>query len=162
MLIVFPLGLLPTSLVLDCITLANKDPRWSEMAFWLIAGGVAGGLLAAVFGLIDWLAIPAGTRAKSIGAVHGLANVVVVAFFTTSWLLRMPQPGNPGMLAIGLSVLGIIVATVAGWLGGELVERMGVSVDPGAHLNSSSSLSGRPASESVTSAGRSNDSPAPI
>ena len=31
-------------------------------------------------------------------------------------------------------------AAVAGWLGGELVERLGVGVDPEAHVNAPSSL----------------------
>jgi hypothetical protein len=39
---------------------------------------------------------------------------------------------------------------VTGWLGGELVDRMGVGVDRGAHLNSPSSLSDRPATDGAT------------
>jgi uncharacterized membrane protein len=78
MLVVFPLGLLATSLIFDVIYLATKDAKWTNMAFYLIGAGVIGGLLAAVFGLIDWLAIPNGTRAKMIGTWHGLGNVVVV------------------------------------------------------------------------------------
>jgi hypothetical protein len=34
---------------------------------------------------------------------------------------------------------------VTGWLGGELVDRLGVDVDPGANLNAPSSLSGQAA-----------------
>jgi hypothetical protein len=37
-----------------------------------------------------------------------------------------------------------------GWLGGELVDRLGVGVDRGAHLDAPSSLSGRPAAETPT------------
>lgn len=147
MIIVFPLGLLPTSLVLDLITLANKDPRWSEFAFWLIAAGVVSGLVAAVFGLIDWLAIPPNTRAKSIGTLHGVGNVVVVGLFIVGWFLRRPHPGDPGAIALALSFIGIGLALVTGWLGGELVDRLGIGVSPGAHPDASSSLSGRPASE---------------
>jgi hypothetical protein len=47
------------------------------------------------------------------------------------------------------STLGAGLALLTGWLGGELVERLGVGVDDGAHLNSPNSLSGRPASESA-------------
>ena len=36
--------------------------------------GIIGGLLAAMFGLWDWLAIPAGTRAKRVGLWHGVAT----------------------------------------------------------------------------------------
>ena len=78
MLIVFPLGLLATALLFDILNLALGDGYWSEISYWMIAAGVIAGLLAAPFGFIDWLAIPQGTRAKRIGAIHGLGNVVVV------------------------------------------------------------------------------------
>ena len=42
----------------------------------MIVAGIIGGLAAAPFGLIDWLAIPKRTRAKRIGLLHGLGNVL--------------------------------------------------------------------------------------
>jgi uncharacterized membrane protein len=66
-LIPFPLGLLSTSVVFDVVHLLTGNGKWSEVSFWMIAAGVIGGLVAAVFGLIDWLAIPSGTRAKAVG-----------------------------------------------------------------------------------------------
>lgn len=42
--------------------------------------------------------------------------------------------------------VAISMALVAGWLGGELVDRLGVGVDEGANLSAPNSLSGRPAS----------------
>jgi uncharacterized membrane protein len=68
-LIPFPLGLLSTSVVFDLVYLLTGNGKWSEISFWMIAAGVIGGLAAAVFGLIDWLAIPSGTRAKAVGIV---------------------------------------------------------------------------------------------
>ena len=147
MLIVFPLGLLGTSLFFDIAHLVSGNPQWAEIAFWVIAVGILSGLLAAVFGLIDWLAIPSGTRAKRIGALHGIGNVVVVGLFALTWLLRRDDPGAAGGLEVGLSALAVMLALVTGWLGGELVDRLGVGVDEGAHLDAPSSLSGRPASE---------------
>jgi hypothetical protein len=35
-----------------------------------------------VFGLIDYSAIPANTRAKHIGRMHGIGNVAVVLLFS--------------------------------------------------------------------------------
>ncbi len=150
MLIPFPLGLLSTSLVFDVVHLLKGDRLWLQLAFWNIAAGIIGGLAAAVFGLIDWLAIPPGTRAKRIGLLHGVGNVVVVVLFGVSWLLRRGEPGKRSALPIILSVLGVSLSAVTGWLGGELVDRMGVGVDEGAHLNSPNSLSGRSAVEGVT------------
>ena len=145
MLIVFPLGLLATSFIFDVVYLATENGRFADISFWMIASGIIGGLLAGVFGLIDWLAIPKHTRAKRIGALHGLGNVLVVGLFAVSWLVRHDAPVAPGAAALVLSGLGVMLALVTGWLGGELVDRLGVGVDEGAHLDSPSSLSGRPA-----------------
>ena len=143
MLIVFPLGLLATALAFDALTLATANGYWSELAYWMIAAGVVTGLLAAPFGFIDWLAIPAGTRAKRIGAVHGAGNVVVVLLYAFSWLTRSGAPAAPPALAYIVAFAGGALALCTGWLGGELVDRLAIGVDDGAHADAPSSLSGR-------------------
>jgi uncharacterized membrane protein len=153
MLIVFPLGLLATSLIFDIVYLITDNGTWSQVAFYDIAAGIVGGLAAAVFGLIDWLGIPSGTRGKAIGLWHGVGNVVVVGLFAVGWLLRRGDPRDPGIVPIVLSIVGVVLALVTAWLGGELVERLRVGVDDGAHLDAPSSLSGRPASEGARGGG---------
>jgi uncharacterized membrane protein len=142
-LVPFPLGLLTTSVIFDVVHLLAGGARWAEISFWMIAAGVIGGLLAAVFGFIDWLAIPSGTRAKAIGLAHGLSNVLMVALFAVGWLLRSGAPGDPGVLPIVLSFLGVALASIGGYLGGELVFRLGIGVAEGANPNASGSSSGR-------------------
>jgi uncharacterized membrane protein len=149
MLIVFPLGLLGTAFVFDVIHLATSRGQWAFVSYYMIAAGIVGGLLAAVFGLIDWLAIPRRTRAKTIGLWHAIGNVIVLALFGVSFFLRRPDPSQPQNLAIVLSLAGLLIALVSGWLGGELVDRLGVGVDRGAHANAPSSLSGKPAHENA-------------
>lgn len=147
MLIVIPLGVLVTSILFDAAYLITRNGRWSDMAFWMIAVGVVSGLAAAVFGLIDWLAIPSRTRAKAIGMWHGLGNVVVVALFAVSWFMRFHAPQHAGSgAAIFISLLAVAILFVTGWLGGELVDRLGVGVDDGANLNAPNSLSEKRAS----------------
>jgi uncharacterized membrane protein len=145
MLIVFPLGLLAMAVIFDVIRLAGGSPALGTAAYYMIAAGVVSGLVAAVFGLIDWLAIPSQTRAKSVGAWHAVGNVVVVLLFAVSWWLRSRGRESPPMLAFVTALAGVGLALVTGWLGGELVDRLGIGVDEGAHPNAPSSLSGRPA-----------------
>ena len=142
MLIVFPLGLLGTSVVFDLIHLTTGAAYAATVAFALIASGLVGGLLAAPFGFIDWLAIPKGTRAKSIGALHGSGNVVVLVLFAVSLWLRRGQVEQPPSAAWVVSFCGAAIALVTGWLGGELVDRLGIGVSPNAHLDARSSLDG--------------------
>ena len=143
MLVVFPIGLLGTAVVFDIIRLATANGYWSEIAFWMMAAGISTGLIAAPFGTIDWLAIPSGTRASRIGLLHGLGNVIVLGLFALSWWMRRETPGLPGMLALTASFVGFFLALVTGWLGGELVDRLGVGVDDGANVNAPSSLTHR-------------------
>lgn len=146
MLIVFPLGLLVTAVILDILYLIFGSAFLPVVAYYNIIAGIIGGLLAAVFGFVDWLAIPSGTRAKRIGLLHGAGNVVLVALFFISWLLRGGSPDfAPSGLALLFSFLAAGLGTLTAWLGGELVYRLNVAVDPGANLNAASSLSGQPA-----------------
>jgi uncharacterized membrane protein len=148
MLIVFPLGLLASSLGFDAGYLTTGNPAFATVSFWMISAGILGGLLSAVFGAIDWWAIPPHTRAKAIGLWHGIGNIVMVLLFIVSWFVRSQITDYiPSTAAVTLSCFAVGLALVTGWLGGELVDRLAVGVDDGAHLNAPNSLSGRPASE---------------
>ena len=146
MLVPFPFGLLATAVIFDIIYLLWGNPTMVTVSYWMIVAGIIGAIAAAPFGLIDWLAIPKGTRAKSVGLLHGLGNVVLLLLFLGSWWLRYNSPDAlpyvPGTLALALSFVGFLLAGVTGWLGGELVDRLSVGVDDGANLNAPSSLSG--------------------
>ena len=145
MLIVFPLGLLATAVIFDIIYLVSDNSQWTVVAYYMIGAGIIGGLAAAVFGWLDWIAIPAGTRARRIGLWHGIGNVVVLGLFILSWVLRRENPDVPPTGAIVAGLAAVVIALVTAWLGGELVDRLGVGVDDGAHLDSPSSLSELPA-----------------
>lgn len=146
MLVMFPLGLLTTAVVFDVLHLITGGSDFAIASAYMIAAGVVGGLLAAVFGWIDWFAIPGATRAKRVGLVHGLGNAVVLALFAVSWLLRADAAAwDPGAAALVFGFVGVAIAGGAAWLGGELVERLGVSVDEGAYLDAPNSLAQPPA-----------------
>jgi uncharacterized membrane protein len=141
MLIVLPLGLFSIGVLFDLVYLVTGTPEFAEVAFWNIAIGIVGGLAAAIFGLIDWLAIPSGTRAKRIGLWHGLGNVVIVLLFIVSWFMRLSDHSYaPNALPFLLGAVAVGLALVTAWLGGELVYRLRVGVDDDAGLNASNAL----------------------
>jgi uncharacterized membrane protein len=139
-LIVFPLGLLGTAAIFDAIYLATLNRTWSTVSFWMIVAGLIGGLVAALFGLIDWVNIPANTRAKSIGLYHAIVMDVALILFAVGLYLRWSTPEVPPTIATVCSFAGLACALIGGWFGGELVERLGVSVFPEANLNAPNSL----------------------
>jgi uncharacterized membrane protein len=142
MLIVLPLGLLSTAVFFDVCYFVLDNYEFAVASGYAMGAGIVGGLAAALFGWIDWFDIPARTRAKRIGLLHGVSNGVVLALFTVAWLVRFDAgTWDAGPLPFTLEVLGLALVGVAGWLGGELVERLGVGVDDGAELDAPSSLS---------------------
>ena len=139
MLIVFPLGLLATSVIFDILYFTRNQVDFAIASYYMVAAGIIGAVLAAIFGLADWLNIPANTRAKSVGLWHGSGNLVVTLLFLVSWYLRR-DTYVPDSTAFTLAVIGVLMALVTGWLGGEMVTRLGIGVDEGANPNASSSI----------------------
>jgi len=149
MLIVFPLGLLAASVIFDIVHLLGGGPTMVAVAYWTMAAGIVGALVAAPFGTIDWLAIPAATRAKRIGALHGGGNLLVTLLFVGSWLERDNSVSAPSGLALFLSFAGAALSLLTAWLGGELVARLGVGVYDDANVHAPSSLDSRRRSSST-------------
>src|SRR5262245_24157730 len=129
MFIVFPIGLWVFSLACDIIYRAGLGPViWNDVAFYTMAGGIVGALLAAVPGLIDLFSM-SNNKAKTIGIWHMIVNLTAVALYALNFWLRMTAvPGAP--LPIALSVIGVALLGVSGWLGGEMVYVHGVAVEP--------------------------------
>src|ERR1043166_7975818 len=118
MLIPFPFGLLSTAVIFDIVYLFVSDATTkntlSVVSFWMIAAGIIGGLLAAPFGLIDYLASPSGTRAKSVGLLHAVGNLFVLILFAVSLWLRYSAPAivlthEPTMVALVLSFAAFVL-----------------------------------------------------
>jgi uncharacterized membrane protein len=141
MLIVYPLGLLSMAVIFDILYLIFGNRLLPTASYYMIAAGILGGLLAAIFGFIDWLALPNNSRAKNIGLWHGLGNVTIVSLFAVSWFLRSDNVDFvPDNTALILSFAGAALALVTTWIGGELVFHLGVGVNPGANVNAPSSI----------------------
>ena len=105
-----------------------------------MVAGLGGGVIAGGTGLIDWVGIPGGTRAKRVGLLHGGVNAVVMLVFAGSLYFRHTVSAEPGAVALALSFGGFVLALFGGWLGGELVERLAIAVHTGANPDAPSSL----------------------
>lgn len=127
-LVAFPIGTLAFATGCDVLGLTTGRRRWFRLADSTLVAGIVGAVVAAPFGLVDYLAIPANTRAKRVGLTHGLGNAVVSALFVASWAVRKSAPKKRG-LASALSLAGFSLAGVTAWLGGELINRLGVGVE---------------------------------
>lgn len=134
MLIPFPIALWIFSLVADVIYLWRGNAVWRDyVAFYTLLGGIIGAAAAAVPGLVDWLSIK-DREVKKIADWHARLNVIALLIFVADFYLRTTGGarwvGGSLTIPVALSVLGIILITISGWLGGEMVYVHGVAVEP--------------------------------
>jgi uncharacterized membrane protein len=125
MLVPIPIGAWIFALVADIVASRNGDPTWHSAAFYAIGVGVAGAVLAAVFGLVDLLSLPPGPTRRT-GIIHMVVNLVAVVVFGLNLAMRWNAPDHAGSPV--LTVLGVLLIGVAGWLGGEMVYKGRVGV----------------------------------
>ncbi len=129
MLVAFPIGLLVFSLVCDLIYLfGSAQPIWREVSLYTMGGGIIGAVLAAVPGFIDFLSIKE-PKMKAITWKHMLVNVTALIIFIVNFWLRVRSTVGTNTTVV-LSVIGVLVFGVGGWLGGEMVFVMGAAVEP--------------------------------
>jgi uncharacterized membrane protein len=132
-LVTIPIGAWVSSLIFDIASRANSDGSRTlvDAAYWLIGIGVVGALLAAVFGLLDLLAIPRRTRALQMGLTHLSLNLTVVAAYIANFFWRQDSHFDSARTEIGqlvLSAVALALLVVSGWIGGMLAYRYGVRV----------------------------------
>jgi uncharacterized membrane protein len=128
MLIVFPIGLWIFSLIADLIYIGTDTAIWNDIAFYTMAGGIVGALLAAIPGLIDYISIT-NSRTKRIGTIHMVLNVLILGLFIFNLWARYNDLFST-QLPVILSAIGVVMLAVSGWLGGEMVYVRGVGVEP--------------------------------
>lgn len=134
MLIPFPIALWIFSFIADVIYLWRGNSVWRDyIAFYTLLGGIIGAAAAAVPGIIDWLSIT-DRAVKKLADWHARLNVIALVVFAASFFLRTTTGsrllGPAYTLAVLLSVLGLVLITISGWLGGEMVYVHGVAVEP--------------------------------
>jgi uncharacterized membrane protein len=133
MLVTLPIGAFVSSLIFDILTLtrAHGLPYLVDGAYWLIGVGLVAAVLAAVFGVIDFVAIPRGTRAFRTALRHMLLNLIVLGLFLIGFIWRATDhleldKTRWGQLALSAVAVALLIVSV--WLGNELVYRFGVRV----------------------------------
>lgn len=125
----FPAALLPTSIAFDVAAWANPNLGFAHAAIALLGLGLAGGLVAAATGLLDWLEMLPGRRRARVTR-HLLVQVGAMVAFAVSFLIRVVDPDRASApaAAIVASLVGLTVLLVGNHLGGLLVYRDGMRV----------------------------------
>jgi uncharacterized membrane protein len=120
-----PIGLFVSALVTDIVFAADGSAGWAEASRWLLGGGLAGALLAAIGGFTDFAA-NARIREFRDAWLHLFANLSLVLVQGINLILRLPDAAVAGSVGLFLSAVAVLVMLFSGWKGGELVFRHGV------------------------------------
>lgn len=133
MLIPFPLALWTTSFAVDVVFYFLRSPTLVIISKFLIAAGCLGALAAAVPGIIDWLSIK-DAKVKRIANWHARLNIIALIIFALSLYLRMKVGAHWVNYSLKipflLSLVGVVLISISGWLGGALSFEHGVGVKP--------------------------------
>jgi uncharacterized membrane protein len=130
-LVTVPIGAWVSSLVFDVASQwAGEAEVFAKGAFWLIAIGIVGSVVAAGFGLMDLSRLPSGSAAHRTGLAHLALNAAAIVLFAASWLLRMDalDEGAVDAAPLAVSAVALVILGASGWLGGKLSYRFGVRV----------------------------------
>ena len=133
MLIPFPIALWIFSFIADLVYVWRGNPSWRDyVAFYSLLAGTIGAAAAAVPGIIDWLSIR-NREVKRLADWHARLNVIALIVFAIDLYLRTRSGagwiGDSLTIPMALSVLGLVLITISGWLGGEMVYVHGVAVE---------------------------------
>ena len=129
MIVPIPIGLWLFSLVCDLVFMyGGGGPQWQTVAFYTMAGGVVGALVAAIPGLIDMLSLNGSPRKTAI--IHMSINLTIVGLYVVNIFVRLGNPQNL-QLPVWLSIIAVSLLVVSGWLGGKMVYEQRVAVDTG-------------------------------
>src|SRR5213596_300382 len=131
LLVHFPIGLFILSLLLDLASFAFRStPDLVRDAFYAMLLGIIMALIAAVPGFVDYTDIRGDHPGRRTATAHLTLNLIVVGLYginlgvRSSTLDAFKTPVGP----LILSLIGIALLSVSGYLGGRLVYDEGISV----------------------------------
>ena len=128
-LVAFPIAFFIGAFLFDLLSVIMERASFWQMGNYLAIAGIAGALLAAIPGVIDYFyTVPPKSSAKKRATQHGLINLLNVFLFCFAVYYRGGEDANP-VIVLVTEGIGIGLLSVAGWLGGTLVHRNQIGVD---------------------------------
>jgi uncharacterized membrane protein len=127
MVIHYPIALLGVSVLWDAVGIVRTEAVWPDLAFWSLAAGLVFAVPATMTGIVDYSRLALVSAADRIGLYHLTLMLVAAGFFGFSLLIRMwAFKGLSFTVAAACDLFGLILMSVGGWFGGEMVFRHGI------------------------------------
>lgn len=129
MLVHFPMAFLMGAFCVDAAAAVGL-PLPLLIGDYLLPAGLFTGTLAAAPGIADLLMTVrhAGADRMRRGVRHAAVSLASLTAFAVAWRLRDAAATSPAAGVLGVEMLGVILLTISGFLGGALVLEHGVGV----------------------------------
>jgi uncharacterized membrane protein/nitrite reductase/ring-hydroxylating ferredoxin subunit len=128
-LVAFPIAFFIGAFIFDFLSLFTANSSFWQTGYYLAIAGIAGALLAAIPGAIDYFfTVPPKSSAKKRATKHALLNLLNVILFGFAVYYRRSDEASAYMV-LAIEGIGNILLFVAGWLGGTLVHRNQIGID---------------------------------
>lgn len=120
----FPITCFTCALFTDAAYMQTTNIMWANFSDWLLAAGMAGGMLAAIVGLFGWITgRRSGMRPSAWVIAVGSLLTLVIAFFNNlvhsrdAWTSVMP-------MGIALSIVTVLVMLATGLFAAAATRRV--------------------------------------
>lgn len=132
MLVHFPTALFSAGFLFDAGGMLLNEPQLFSASLYAILLGLAGGLAAVVFGLIDYVKLSRQPQQLRLASWHaGIQFMVLVIFGIIAGLKFQSYPdlGSPKMLEMSIMGAAVVAMLIGNYLGGELVITHRIGID---------------------------------
>lgn len=134
MLVHFPTALFTAGFIFDASGILLNEPQLFSASLYVILLGLAGGLAAVIFGLIDYIRLSRQPQKFRLASWHASIQLVVLVLFGIIAGLKFPLYPDlepPKILEMSIMGAAVIAMLVGNYLGGELVitHRVGIDED---------------------------------
>lgn len=127
----FPIGLFLLSLILDIASYLEVTSNvLFRASLYAMGVGLGMGILAALTGLVDRSDIRLDHPARKTSTIHMVLNLTALGLFGINFFLRLGQEDLSGftLIYLLLSLIGVGIFLVSGYLGGKMVYDNGIGV----------------------------------
>jgi uncharacterized membrane protein/nitrite reductase/ring-hydroxylating ferredoxin subunit len=124
----FPIAFFTAALLFDAVAFFYKNDTFWLMGKYMVIAGIVSAIITAIPGIIDYFfTVPPKSSAKKRGAQHGILNTTMLILFVVAYFIRQKQISFSPII---FEFIGFVTMIIAGWLGGTLVYRNQIGVDP--------------------------------
>lgn len=131
MLVPLPIGAWALALIGDIVYASTANGFWYQFSYYAMLVGFIGALVAAIFGLTDYLGVRMSEAGHRSATTHLILNLIVVVVYAVNLWLRKDfkaTTGSAWTLVFTLEVLSFLTLAVSGWIGGELSYRHKIGI----------------------------------